>query len=55
MKVTKDRYELPLVVAESMHALARECGVDASVICHAIKEARRSQYVRVEVEDMVSE
>lgn len=50
MKVTKDKFELPLIVEDSVRGLARRCGVNASTVCHAFKN-KNSQYVRVEIED----
>ena len=55
MKVTNDRYELPLAVADSGYELAKICGVSTNNVYNAIRKARlmghRCQYIRVEVED----
>lgn len=55
MKVTKDRFELPLVVADSISELARMCGRDKGNVCRCIRESEekgyRSMYVRVPMED----
>lgn len=36
MKVTKDKFELPIVVADSAYELARLCGVNVSTIMHSV-------------------
>lgn len=55
MQVTKDKYELPLVVARSARELARMTGRKSATICAAIIRAKerggRCQYVKVEVDD----
>lgn len=55
MKVTDDKYELPLMVAKSAGELARMTGQKRSSICscisHAEKRGGKSCYVRVKVED----
>lgn len=54
--MTKDKYELPLAVADSAEELSRIVGVRSGTIrssaCH-VKEGnrKRSSYRRVEVED----
>ena len=54
MMVTKDRYELPLCVADSLDELA--VMVDstknsiASAISHAKQKGRKCKYVKVEVD-----
>lgn len=50
MKVTKDKYELPLAVAESAGELAALTGVDKNVILSSISHKRR-QWKKVIVED----
>lgn len=54
MQVTSDKYELPLVVADSMAELARKTGNKrssiASAISHAKKKERKSKYVKVELD-----
>lgn len=53
MMVSKDRYELPLAIGESMGELARTVGVSVSVISRCLRNARlhgaRSRYVEVEL------
>ena len=56
MYVTKDKYELPLAVADSAVELSRIIGVNENTIrssaSHVNKKSRkRSSYRRVEVED----
>ena len=51
LKVTKDRYELPVAVADSKKELARMVGRDVSGIYRAFAEGRKSCYVEVEVDD----
>lgn len=52
MLVTKDKYELPLAVADSAEELGRILGIPSSRIRTAMSKARergyRSRYVRVE-------
>ena len=54
MLVTKDKYELPLAVAESATELAKMISVSRnrilSAISHAEKNGYRSIYVKVECE-----
>lgn len=54
MKITTDRYELPLAVAETGAELARICGTSENNVYNTIRKAKlyghRCQYVRVEVE-----
>ena len=56
MQVTKDRFELPIVVADSAYELARLCGVNVSTIMHSIstrskRVVKNSQYKKVWVSD----
>ena len=56
MKVTKDKYELPLVVADSCKELASMCDVAISTIVVSVKRCRdnpqyTSQYVKVEISE----
>ena len=49
LEVTKDRYELPLAVADSPYELARMRGVSVYPILHAVggwekRRTRRSKY-----------
>ena len=55
MKVTKDKYELPVAVASTARELEdilhlRHNSV-LSALCHREKSGKRSCYVRVRVED----
>lgn len=55
MKVSKDKYELPVAVASSAQELARMCNTTANAIRSAINHTKsrggNSVYVRVTVED----
>ncbi len=55
LKVTTDRYELPVAVADTGAELARICGVSDNNVYNAINKANalghRCQYIRVEVEE----
>lgn len=55
MSVSRDKYEYPIHMAESIEELAELCGVKVtsirSYICHAKKDGRWCKYVKVEVED----
>lgn len=55
MKVTKDKYELPLIVADTAEELAQKCGTSAnnirSTVSHAAKQNFRSGFVKVECEE----
>lgn len=59
MKVTKDEYELPVALADSVGKLARLVGVDPNVIYTVLSRAKRkgykSSYVKVEIDDMEEE
>lgn len=54
MKVTKDKYELPLAVADSIVELAELIGIKAdniySTISHARKKGYKCCYVKVEID-----
>jgi ribosomal protein L7Ae-like RNA K-turn-binding protein len=54
MLVTNDKYELPLVVADSVAELAKLTGQKrssvASAITHAKKKGFKSMYVKVDVD-----
>ena len=54
MKVTKDKYEFPVVMASTARELAELCGTTEDSIHSAIYHARtrgyRSQYVKVREE-----
>lgn len=51
LRVTKDRYELPLAVADTPKELGEICGVSpgliSSCISHAEKKGFKSEYRRV--------
>jgi hypothetical protein len=56
MKVTKDKYELPVIVADSIEELSEKCDVSVSSIYSAISHSKRSKtgksmYRRVVIED----
>lgn len=55
MKVTKDKYELPVAVADSAKELAEICGTSRtnilSAIIHAKQRGQNSVYKKVEVDD----
>lgn len=51
LEITKDEFELPLAVADSINELARLTGKNPANICHCIHREGRSKYIRVEVED----
>ena len=55
MKVSADKYEFPIYIAESQKELARLCGVNRSSISSAIgkamKKGQKSRYVKVEIEE----
>lgn len=55
LKVTADRYELPVAVAETGAELARICGKSENNVYNTINKAKqlghRCQYIRVEVEE----
>ena len=50
MKVTRDRYELPLAVARTQAELARIVGVDESAVSKGLRN-ENSAYKKVEVDD----
>lgn len=52
LKITKDRYELPMAVADSKAELADMLGVDRTSVYRALKRHEgESMYIAVEVED----
>lgn len=55
MSVSRDKYEHPVCVADSIEELAELCGVKTSsirsYISHSKKLGTRCKYVAVEVED----
>ena len=44
LEVTKDRYELPVAVADSAYELARMRGVNVTSILHAVSTRSKRQY-----------
>jgi hypothetical protein len=60
MLVTKDKYELPIIVEESPTELARKCGVTATAVMSNALKAERGEviygrYRRVLIEDDTEE
>ena len=56
MKITKDKYELPVAVAESTTELAKICGLKnsgsvRSLINEPIRLGFRATYIKVEVNE----
>lgn len=55
MMITKDRYELPLAVADTRRELGRMLGVSPITIANSITRAgnngQKSQYIRVDFPD----
>lgn len=56
MKVTNDKYQLPLVVADTSSQLAELCGVNKEVIFRQINRQKKNpkvkpRYVRVDYTD----
>lgn len=54
MEITKDKYELPVAVADTPSELARLRGVALSTISHALSrpnQKRHRKYVKIEVEE----
>ena len=55
MLVSRDRYELPIAVADSIPLLARRLNMSPKVIVSAMRQARmrgaKSQYVKVEYDE----
>lgn len=56
MKVTKDKYELPVAVADSASELARKLGCNVNTIYSAMSHIRTGRnkgsiYKKVEIED----
>lgn len=56
MYVTKDKYELPLIVADTSAELARKLGIHPdrirSALCHARQRGGKSRYVKVNIDDI---
>ncbi len=56
LEITRDKYELPVAVAESPSELARMCRTTPKIICTALYNAKyfktkRPRYIVVEVEN----
>lgn len=55
MKVSRDKYQLPEIVCDTLKELAERSGVKPQTISGAMNHAKRkggtSYYVRVEVDD----
>ena len=56
MKVTKDKYELPEIVADSIEELSEKCGVTVNCIYSSISHAKKSKsgksmYIKVMIDD----
>lgn len=55
MKVTDDKYEFPIVMADSMKELANALGVSLSAVSHGLKRyysgSRRTCYRKVVIDD----
>ena len=54
--VTRDKYELPLYVADTAEELAQYCGVDRTTVLSMVSRSRRgrnhrSRYICVEIPD----
>lgn len=56
MYVTKDKYELTLIVADTSAELARKLGIHPdrirSALCHARQRGGKSRYVKVNIDDI---
>lgn len=50
LMVTKDKYELPLAVADTADELGRLVGVDQSTIIKSITHRKNSKYIRIYVD-----
>ena len=55
MEVTKDKYELPVAIADSCNELARIRNVNpntiSSMIYHCREKGHRCRYVKVKIEE----
>lgn len=55
IKVTKDKYQLPIFVADSSRELSEMCGVDTRIIKKTMQNAKRrggeSQYQIIKIDD----
>jgi len=50
MRVSKDKYELPEIIANSAAELARKCGVTKGVVFRLAKK-KHSKYVKVVLDE----
>lgn len=48
--VTKDKYQLPLAVADTSEELAQIVGVSPSTIIKSVTHRRKSRYIRIYVD-----
>lgn len=51
VKTSRDRFELPLAVADTKAELARMLGMDRSRVSHYFNDQRRNDFIAVEVEE----
>ena len=55
MKITHDKYELPIYVADTIYELAAICGVNPANISHGVRRREtlgwRTKYVRVPLKE----
>ena len=58
MQITRDKYELPMAVADSAAELARMIGVKPdtvrSAMCHDKKAGHKCSYIKVEIDEEVN-
>ena len=50
LMVTKDKYQLPLAVADTSVELAKMVGVKPSTIIKSVTHRRKSRYIRIYVD-----
>lgn len=54
MKVSEDKYQLPIAIADTVVELAKMCGTKpnciSSCISHAKKKNNKTSYIKVEVD-----
>ena len=55
MKVTDDKYELPIAIAESRAKLARKLGIKTNSIAAAIYRAKKTGHRQIFVEVIVDD
>lgn len=55
MEITKDKYELPIAVADTAGELAKICGTTKNAILSSISKSNigfiKPRYIRVKIED----